>query len=229
MEELKQKAAEKACEHVKDGMILGLGTGTTVKYAIRKIGELVKGGLKVKGIPTSAETEELAKKERIPLTNFEENSRIDLTIDGADEVDPELNLIKGRGGALTREKIVAFNSKREIIVVDETKVVGVLGKAPLPVEVVPLGASPIKRELEKLGAEVSLRTKNGKEFFTDNGNYILDCKFNEIKNAKNLETKINSIPGVVENGLFINLADKAIVGTSEGIKILEGKKSLNKK
>jgi ribose 5-phosphate isomerase A len=225
MEQLKQLAAEKACDLIKDGMIVGLGSGTTVKYAIKKIGKLVKEGLRIKGIPTSIETAELARKEGIPLTDLQKYPRIDLTIDGADEVDPKLNLIKGRGGALTREKIVAFNSIREIIVVDETKLVKVLGKTRLPVEVIPPGWFPVKKELESLGAKVQLRKQKGKEFVTDNGNYLLDCQFDVIKNPKELEARINSIPGVVENGLFINLANKVIIGSREGIKILEANKT----
>jgi ribose 5-phosphate isomerase A len=225
MEELKQIAAEEACKEIEDGMTVGLGSGTTVKYAIKKIGKLVKEGLKIKGVPTSVETVELARKEGIPLTDLREYPRIDLTIDGADEVDPELNLIKGRGGALTREKIIAFNSTHEIIVVDETKLVKVLGKAKLPVEVIPLSWFPVKKELESLRSKVQLRKQKGKEFLTDNGNYLLDCQFDVIKNPKELEAGINSIPGVVENGLFINLANKVIIGSREGIKILEASKT----
>lgn len=221
-EEMKRIAAEKAVEYVEDGMVIGLGTGSTVKYAIKKLGELVADGLHIQGIPTSLQTKKLAKQENIPLTTLEEHPEVDLTIDGADEVDSNLNLIKGGGGALTREKIIAYYSKREIIVVDETKVVKSLGiDFPLPVEIVKYGWQATKKTLEGFGCIVTLRTIMNEPYITDNGNYILDCEFERISNPEELEREINSIPGVVENGLFIGLVDDVIVGSKRGIITLE--------
>jgi len=222
-EELKKLAGEKAVEKVKDGMILGLGTGSTVKYSLKKIGELVRDGLDVKGIPTSIHTKRIAKEEKIPLTTLDEYPEIDLTIDGADEVDSSLNLIKGGGGALTREKIIAFNSKNVIIVADDSKVVKALGiDFPLPVEVVKFAWGSTKKALEKFGCEVELRKIMEEEpFITDNGNYILDCEFERIEEPEQLEIDINNIPGVVENGLFIDLVNEVIVGGKQGILTLD--------
>ena len=220
-EEMKKLAAEKAVEYVEDGMILGLGTGSTVEYALKKLGERVKGGLKVKGIPTSMHTRKLAKDYKIPLTSLEENPEIDLTIDGADEVASNLNLIKGGGGALTKEKIIASNSKKEIIIVDDSKVVKALGiDCPLPVEVVKFGWQSTKKALEKFGCTVELRKIMDEPFITDNSNYILDCDFEHITEPEQMEKDINNIPGVVENGLFIGLVDEVIVGSKQGIMTL---------
>ena len=222
-EELKKLAGEKALDHIEDGMILGLGTGSTVEYTLRKLGQLVKDGLKIQGIPTSVHTKRIAKEENIPLTTLEEHPDIDVTIDGADEVDSYLNLIKGGGGALTREKIIAFNSKKVIIVIDDSKVVKALGiDFPLPVEVVKFGWSSVKRVLEELGCEVTLRNiMENEPYITDNGNYILDCDFERIENPEQIEMQINNIPGVVENGLFIGLVDEVIVGGKQGIMTLD--------
>jgi len=222
-EELKKLAGEKAVEHVEDGMIVGLGTGSTVEYALRKLGGLVRNGLKIEGVPTSIHTQRIAKEEKIPLTNLEENPEIDLTIDGADEVDSNLNLIKGGGGALTREKIIAFNSKKVIIVIDDSKIVKALGiDFPLPVEVVKFGWTSTKKTLEQLGCNVELRKiMEDEPFITDNSNYILDCEFERINEPEQLEMEINNIPGVVENGLFIGLVDEVIVGSKQGVITLE--------
>jgi len=222
-EELKKLAGEKAVEHIEDGMIVGLGTGSTVEYTLRKLGEKVKNGLKIQGIPTSIHTKRIAKEENIPLTTLDENPEIDVTIDGADEVDSCLNLIKGGGGALTREKIIAFNSKKVIIVIDDSKVVKALGiDFDLPVEVVKFGWTSTKKTLEELGCEVKLRKVMGEQpFITDNSNYILDCEFERIENSEELEITINNIPGVVENGLFIGLVDEVIVGGKQGIMTLD--------
>jgi len=219
---MKKLAAEKAVEYVEDGMILGLGTGSTVEYALKKLGERVKGGLKVKGIPTSMHTRKLAKEYKIPLTSLEENPEIDLTIDGADEVDSNLNLIKGGGGALTREKIIASNSKKEIIIIDESKVVKALGiDFDLPVEVLKYGWTSTKKSIEELfGCEVELRKILDDPYITDNGNYILDCIFEKIEEPEEMERNINNVPGVVENGLFIGLVDEVIVGSKQGIMTL---------
>jgi len=221
-EDMKKMAGEKAVEYVEDGMILGLGTGSTVEYTLRKLGELVKDGLKIKGIPTSIHTRKIAKECNIPLTTLEENPEIDLTIDGADEVDSELNLIKGGGGALTREKIIAYHSKKEIIVIDETKIVKALGADfPLPVEVVKYGWTSTKKTLEEFGCTAELRKIINDPYLTDNSNYILDCDFERIEEPEQLEKDINNIPGVVENGLFIGLVDEVIVGSKQGIMSLE--------
>ena len=221
-EELKKQAGEKAVERIEDGMIVGLGTGSTVEYTLRKLGKLVRDGLKIKGIPTSIHTTRIAKEEEIPLTTLDENPVIDVTIDGADEVDSNLNLIKGGGGALTREKIIAFNSKKVVIVIDDSKVVKALGiDFPLPVEVTKFGWTSTKNTLEQLGCNVELRKIMGDEpFITDNSNYILDCEFEKISEPEQLEIDINNIPGVVENGLFIGLVDEVIVGGKQGILIL---------
>jgi len=223
-EELKKLAGEKAAEQVKNGMILGLGTGSTVEFTLRKLGERIKKeNLKIKGIPTSIHTKRIAKEENIPLTTIEENPEIDLTIDGADEVDSFLNLIKGGGGALTREKIIAFHSKKEIIIVDDSKVVKCLGiDFDLPVEVVKFAWTSTKKALEKFDCEVKLREiMENEPYITDNGNYILDCEFERIENPDEMESDINNIPGVVENGLFVGLVDEVIVGGKQGIVTLD--------
>ena len=239
-EELKKLAGEKAVEQIEDGMIVGLGTGSTVEYTLRKIGKRVRDGLKIQGIPTSMHTKRIAKEENIPLTTLEENPEIDITIDGADEVDSNLNLIKGGGGALTREKIIAFNSKKVIIVVDDSKIVKCLGiDFDLPVEVTKFGWTATKKTLEGFGwtpeernpQEVYCIVKrrmimDDEPFITDNGNYILDCEFVRIDNPVQLEIDINSIPGVVENGLFINLVDEVVVGSKQGVLTLDKKSAV---
>jgi len=222
-EELKKLAGEEAVKHVEDGMIVGLGTGSTVEYTLRKLGRLVKDGLKIQGIPTSVHTKRIAKEENIPLTTLEENPEIDVTVDGADEVDSNLNLIKGGGGALTREKIIAFHSKKLIIVIDDSKVVKALGiDFPLPVEVIKFSWPCTKKALEKFECNVKLRKVMADEpYITDNGNYILDCEFERIEEPEVMEKEINLIPGVVENGLFIDLAHEVIVGGKQGILTLD--------
>ena len=227
-EDLKKLAGEKAVEYIKDDMIVGLGTGSTVEYTLRKLGQLVREGLEIQGIPTSVHTQRIAKEENIPLTTLEEHPDIDVTIDGADEVDSNLNLIKGGGGALTREKIIAFNSKKVIIIVDDSKIVKCLGiDFPLPVEVTKFGWTSTKKTLESFGCNVELRKVMGDEpFITDNGNYILDCEFERIEDPVQMEIDINLIPGVVENGLFIGLVDKVIVGGKQGVLTLEKEKSV---
>jgi len=215
MEELKKMAAHHATSYIKDGMVVGLGTGSTTKYAIKKLGEMVKDGLEITGIPTSLETEKLAREVGIPISMLNEHD-IDVTIDGADQVDRNLNLIKGGGGALLREKMVASCSKKEIIVVDESKIADSFS-FPLPVEIVKFGWESVAKKLKAFGFAPQLR----EGFITDNGNYILDCRYSSIENAEEMETMLNSIPGVVENGLFVGLADIIIVGTKEGVKTIE--------
>ena len=221
-EDMKRIAAEKALEFVENGMILGLGTGSTVAYALKKLGEMVKDGLDIVGIPTSVHTKKIASEYEIPLTTLDEHDEIDVTIDGADEVDSDFNLIKGGGGALTREKIIAYHSDKVIIVIDETKVVKKLGiDFPIPVEVVKFGWLATKKVLEGLGCTAELRKIMDEVYLTDNANYILDCDFGKIDDPGRLEQEMNSIPGVVENGLFIGLADEVIVGSKQGIVTLE--------
>jgi len=203
----KKAAAERAVSYVKDGMIVGLGTGSTAFYAIEKIGAL---RLQVQGVPTSAVTEKLAKERGIPLK--EDFTEIDLTIDGADEVGENGCLIKGGGGALTREKIAAAASKKVVIIVDSSKRVETLGGFPLPVEVISFGWRWVQKELTKLGCRARLRKKGGEIFLTDNGNLIIDCHFGAIDDPASLASRINQIPGVVENGLFVGLTRVVICG-----------------
>jgi ribose 5-phosphate isomerase A len=218
----KKLAGEAAVEEVRDGMVLGLGTGSTVRFSIIKIGELVRDGFEVVGIPTSLSTEKLARERGIPLTTLEEHPEIDLTIDGADEVAPNLDLIKGMGGALLREKVVACASKRMVIVVDDSKLVDLLGtKSPLPVEIVPFAVAPCMKRLAGLCRDAVLREREGKAYVTDNGNNIIDCGFEGIRNPKELELTLNLIPGVMENGLFLGRADLVMVGGTEGVRRLE--------
>ena len=218
---MKKLAAEKAVEYIEEDMIIGLGTGSTVEYALKKIGERIRDGINIKGIPTSIHTKKIAKNNKIPLTTLEEVDEIDLTIDGADEVDSDLNLIKGGGGALTREKIVAYHTKRVIIIIDETKVVKKLGiDFPLPVEVVKYGWKSTQNKLKEFGCNVELRKIMDDPYITDNSNYIIDCEFERINDPEQLEVDINNIPGVVTVGLFVGMAEKIIVGSKLGIKTL---------
>jgi ribose 5-phosphate isomerase A len=222
MKRLKRLAGESACDFVKDGMVVGLGTGTTVHYTVKKLGRLVGKGLRIIGIPTSIKTENLARQCKIPLSNLNEHPNVNVSIDGADEVDPKLNLIKGMGGALVREKIVASVSRRMIIVVDQSKQVSRLGsKSPVPVEVLPFGWGAVMKKIEKMGAVVELRRSKNIAFISDNGNYTLDCRFADIDSPKRLERKLNNIPGVVENGLFVKLASFALVGTDHGVEKMD--------
>ncbi|WP_043930330.1 ribose-5-phosphate isomerase RpiA [Bacillus sp. EB01] len=206
----KKIVGEKAADFIKDGMVVGLGTGSTVYYTILKLGQLVKEGLSIKGIPTSIQTAELAKKLQIPLVSFQEIEQIDVSIDGADEVDSHLNLIKGGGGALLREKIIAKAAQQFIVVADSSKLVNGLGVFPLPVEVVPLGVKLTENHIKELGGKPRLRQLDGNPYRTDNGNYIFDCIFPKITQPLELEISLNKIPGVVENGLFIGMADLVV-------------------
>ena len=218
----KQLAGEKAVEFIEDGMIVGLGTGSTAYWAIQKIGQRVREGLRIRAIATSTRSEQQARSLQIPIIDFADTQQIDITIDGADEADAQLNLIKGGGGALLREKIVATNSRQLIVVADESKLVRVLGKYPLPVETVIFGYETVQKKLKALGCEPKLRMDGNACYLTDNGNYILDCAFNEIKNPLELHEAINAIVGVVENGLFVNIAAKMVIAYQDGsIRLLE--------
>jgi ribose 5-phosphate isomerase A len=212
----KKMAAAKAMEYIRGGMTLGLGTGSTAYWAIQGIGELVKNGLEVNTIATSMQSEALARELNIPIVSFAEIDQLDITIDGADEVDEALNLIKGGGGALLREKIVAAATKFYIIIVDETKLVPKLGKFPLPVEVAPFGWEKTKLKLEQLGCSARLRMVGDQVFLTDNSHYILDCAFGIIDDPALLHAQVNSIVGVMENGLFIRMASIVISGSADG-------------
>ncbi|NHW37675.1 ribose-5-phosphate isomerase RpiA [Paenibacillus aceris] len=212
----KQLAAEQAVAYIQDGMTVGLGTGSTAYWAIQQIGKNVHSGLQIKAVATSIQSEKLAAELGIPLIPFSEVKEINVTIDGADEVDGAWNLIKGGGGALLREKIIASSSKELIIVVDESKVVDQLGKFHLPVEVVKFGYELTRHKLSMLGCEPNLRMEDQRPYTTDNGNYILDCDFKQISRPGECHDAINSIPGVVDNGLFIAMAAKVIVGYKDG-------------
>jgi ribose 5-phosphate isomerase A len=213
----KQLAAEKAVSFLEDGMTVGLGTGSTAYWAIEKIGEKVnRDKWKIRAIATSIRSEEQARRLGIPIVDFSEIQSIDVTIDGADEVDGQLQLIKGGGGALLREKIVATNSKQMIVVADESKWVKTLGKYPLPVEVIHFGWERTFEKLQRLGCQGNLRMNGTGPYRTDNGNYIIDCAFEEIKDAPALHESVNAITGVVDNGLFIWIASKLVLGYPSG-------------
>jgi ribose 5-phosphate isomerase A len=213
----KQLAAEKAVSFLENGMTIGLGTGTTAYWAIEKIGERVKNeNWKIRAIATSIRSEEQAKSLGIPIFDFSMIRSIDITIDGADEVNPQLQLIKGGGGALLREKIVATNSKQMIVVADESKWVKTLGNFPLPVEVVHFGWQRTFEKLQLLGCDAKRRMQENGPYITDNGNYIIDCSFGEIKDPPALHEAVNAITGVVDNGLFIRIASKLVLGFNNG-------------
>jgi len=222
--EFKQAAAQSAVAQIEDGMIVGLGTGSTAALAVSTLGKRVQQGLRVIGVPTSEATAEQARGLGIPLSTLSEHAEIDLTIDGADEVElGTLNLIKGHGGALLREKIVASASARLIIIVDETKLVERLGvHCAVPVEVVPFGWQATAKKLARLGANPSLRKHPGGEpFITDGGHYILDCAFGAISSPEDLDKQLDSVVGLVEHGLFVDMASQVIVGGKNGVKTLQ--------
>lgn len=218
-EDEKKSAANEALKYIKDGMIVGIGTGSTVDYFIEGLGKRVASGLRVKGVSSSLKSSDLARKHGIEiLDDFQ--GMMDIDVDGADQVDEKGNLIKGGGGALLREKIVAYNSRNVCIIVDSKKMAGNdFGSFPLPVEVTPYFASGTVRHIEKLGAECTLR-QNG-SFVTDNNNLIADCKFGRIKDPETLHSKIREIPGVVEVGLFIGMANEIIVGSEKQARVIK--------
>jgi ribose 5-phosphate isomerase A len=214
----KELAGRAAAELVVSGNIVGLGTGSTAYFAVVALGERVKSGLRIIGIPTSVATAELARAIGIPLSTLDEHPEIDITIDGADEVDPQLRLIKGGGGALLREKIIASASKRMVVVADSTKLVPALGKFPLPVEIIPFAEVVLEKKITALGASCKLRTRaDGSAFVTDEGHHILDCSFGKIADPPALARFLNDMPGVVEHGLFIGIAKLAMVGKGRAV------------
>jgi ribose 5-phosphate isomerase A len=219
----KEAAAQASLRYVKDGQVLGLGTGTTATHFIKLLGEAVKNGLRVRGIPTSDRSRELAASLGIPLTTLDECQEIAVTVDGADEVDPQLRLIKGGGGALLREKIVASATRQLVVVADASKQVQRLGKFPLPVEVIKFAQALVAKRIAALGADVRLRVNaDGKPFVTDENNHILDCSFGEIPDADRLARELSDMPGVVEHGLFIGMA--SVVVFARGSEIVELKR-----
>ncbi|MCP5433601.1 MAG: ribose-5-phosphate isomerase RpiA [Alphaproteobacteria bacterium] len=224
----KRLAAEAALAHVEPGMVLGLGTGSTAEHFLKALGRAIEGGLRVRGVPTSERTAHVAVQCAIPLAALDDVAEIDLTVDGADEIDPDLALIKGGGGALLREKIVAAASRRMIVIADRSKLVPRLGAFPLPVEVVPFGISATRRHLSALFAEEGLGTPSiavrqgsgGHAFLTDGGHAILDCALGAIADPARLAARLSAVPGVVEHGLFIGLASLAILGGEAGHEIV---------
>lgn len=223
---LKKAAGEKAIEFIEEGMVVGLGSGSTVYWALKKLGELIEQGLNIKGIPTSLQTEEWAKEFKIPLTGFSDIQFIDIAIDGADEIDPDFNMVKGGGGALVREKIIDAHAKKLIIVADESKMVDELGGFSLPVEVLPFGWQLTADKIAEFGVKPVLREKGGSVFISDNGNYILDCAFKSIPNPEQLHKNLKQLLGVVETGLFIGMADVVILAGADGIKVLDKNESI---
>jgi len=228
MDDLKRQAAARALEQVRDGMKLGLGTGSTAKHFVELLGMRVRDGLNVVGVPTSEATRADAVRCGVPLTTLDEVDRLDLTVDGADEIDPALNLIKGGGGALLREKIVASASDRMIVIADDTKWVDMLGRFPLPVEVIPFGFAATRRAIDKAFAQAGVsgqmvvrKGKDGHVFVTDGGHWIVDAHLGRIPDAPRLAGLLTSIPGVVEHGLFIGLASTAMLAGAQGIRVVE--------
>ena len=228
MDELKRQAAALALEHVRDGMKLGLGTGSTAKHFVDLLGDKVRAGMNVVGVPTSEATRIQAEQCGITLTTLDDIDRLDLTVDGADEIDPALNVIKGGGGALLREKIVAAASDRMIVIADDSKWVDVLGRFPLPVEVIPFGLAATQRAMGKAFAQsgvsgqmVIRKSKDGHVFVTDGGHCIVDAHLGQITDAPLLAGLLTAIPGVVEHGLFIGLANLAVLAGAQGIRVIK--------
>ena len=228
MDDLKRQAAARALEEVRDGMKLGLGTGSTAKHFVELLGAKVRGGMKVIGVPTSEATRADAARCGIALTTLDDIDRLDLTVDGADEIDPHLNLIKGGGGALLREKIVAAASDRMIVIADDTKWVDALGRFPLPVEVIPFGLAATRRTMAEAfakcgvsGQMVIRMGKDGHVFVTDGGHWIVDAHLGRIEDAPRLASLLSAIPGVVEHGLFVGLASTAVLAGGQGIRVIE--------
>jgi ribose 5-phosphate isomerase A len=223
-EEAKRRAASEAIKHVKDGFVVGLGSGSTAAYVIEEIGRLIReDGLQVLAVPSSSQAMIVAVQSGVLLTSLDEHPVIDLAIDGADEVDKRLDMIKGGGGALTREKIVASAAKQVVIVADETKLVETLGAFKVPVEVLPFALASVTAKIKRLSGKPFLRESKGKvgAVVTDNGNYILDVDFGPITNAEELNQRLKLIPGVIETGLFVGMADIVYLGKADGVTRLE--------
>ncbi|MEM2850239.1 MAG: ribose 5-phosphate isomerase A [Candidatus Bathyarchaeia archaeon] len=225
-EEAKRKAALRAVEHVKDGFVIGLGSGSTTAYAIQELGRKVsEEGLEVLGVPTSYQAMKLAIECHIPLTSLDEHPQLDISIDGADQINYDLDLIKGHGGAMTREKIVDSSAKQFIVVADETKFVKKLGgKCPVPIEVIPFAASSVMRKIQEIGGKLTVRQGLGKvgPIITDNGNFIFDLNFGIIDDPLELELSLKMIPGIVETGLFVGMTNLVYLGCKTGdVKVLK--------
>lgn len=221
-DESKKRAAEYAIGMIQNGQVVGLGTGSTAKFAIEGLGRRVREGLSITGVPTSVASEKLATAVGIPLLSLNDVETIDVTVDGADEIDSDFNMIKGGGGALTREKLVALASTRRVILVDETKLVSRLGASRmLPVEVLPFSWKLAARELNQMGCRANLRTLQDVPFPSDNGNYILDCDFGAIDDPAGLARAIKLLPGVVDSGLFIGIADILVIGFDDRVEVRE--------
>lgn len=221
LEKEKQLAAKEAVKYLSDNKIIGLGTGSTIYYAIKEIAELVKNGLRIQAVPTSDKTQELAISLGIPIIDINTIDTINITIDGADEFTKDLTLIKGGGGALLREKIVASMTKQEIIIADSSKYVEKLGKFKLPIEVIPFASKYVHSKIRDLQGEGTIRLIQNRPFLTDEGNYIIDADFGSITNPSELSHNLNEIEGVVGHGLFIDLAQKVIMGNNDDIIVFE--------
>jgi ribose 5-phosphate isomerase A len=228
IEAQKRAAAARAVEFVRPGMRIGLGTGSTARHFVELLGERVRGGLDIVAVPTSETTRRDAERLGIPLTSLDETPELDLTVDGADEIGPDLSVIKGGGGALLREKIVAYASERMIVIADESKWVSALGHFPLPVDVVPFGLAATRRAVEAAavaagcpGLALLRRDKDGHAFVTDNGHWVLDAALERISDPKRLADRLSAIPGVVEHGLFIGLVQAVVLGGAEGVRVIE--------
>lgn len=219
-DDAKERSAERAIELVNDGDTVGLGTGSTARFAIEGLARRVQEGLRIQGVATSLATAKMAAEQGIKIVDLNDVANINITIDGADEIDGDFNMIKGGGGALTREKLVALCSTRRVIIVDESKLVKILGaKWPVPIEVLPFAWRYSFSRLESLGCAPALRASGDKPFETDNGNYILDCHFGPIADAAHLEKQVKLVPGVVECGLFIAIADTLVIASESGVEI----------
>ncbi|MCQ5130949.1 ribose-5-phosphate isomerase RpiA [Butyricicoccus faecihominis] len=219
--DMKKMAGDKAAEYVKDGMVLGLGTGSTAFHLVNAVGELVKNGMKLKAIPTSKATEAQACELGIPLLTIDEVDHIDLAIDGVDEIDPQFSAIKGGGGALYREKVVATLADEVIWIMDESKLVDQIGAFHLPVEIAQYGSKQAMKKMEEFGFHPVLRVKEGRTFVTDNGNFIADLHLGAGFDIEDVRQKLGTIVGVLEHGLFLNMCKRMVVGTKDGVKVIE--------